>query len=135
MAEFPANACSAICLLNLLAIRCLQLWFQPMGPLCLWQCLYFDGRVGITSALSHFLTFCFFYLIFLFSLQFKLNYRSGQSSWIDRRINLLKLHQLPRRPGRVQPGAIFLRFSEKNYNIYLILMLHFNSSCHANTNF
>ena len=38
MAEFPTNVCGAICLLNLLAIRCLQLWCQPMGPLCLWQC-------------------------------------------------------------------------------------------------
>ena len=25
--------------LNLVAIRYLQLWCQPMGPLCLWQCL------------------------------------------------------------------------------------------------
>ena len=40
MAEFPTYACSAICLLNLLAIRCLHLWCQPMGPLCLWQCFY-----------------------------------------------------------------------------------------------
>ena len=40
MAEFQTNACGTICLclLNLLAIRCLQLWSQPMGPLCLWQC-------------------------------------------------------------------------------------------------
>ena len=41
MAEFPTNACGAICLLNLLAIRCLQLWCQPMGPLCLWQCFLY----------------------------------------------------------------------------------------------
>ena len=38
VAEFSTNACGAICLLNLLAIRCLQLWCRPMGPLCLWQC-------------------------------------------------------------------------------------------------
>ena len=40
MAEFQTNACGTICLclLNLLAIRCLQLWSQPIGPLCLWQC-------------------------------------------------------------------------------------------------
>ena len=36
--EFQPNACGTICLLNLLAIRCIQLWCQPMGPLCLWQC-------------------------------------------------------------------------------------------------
>ena len=30
-----------LCLLNLLAIRCLQLWCQPMGPLCLWQCFLY----------------------------------------------------------------------------------------------
>ena len=33
---FPTNACGAT---HLLAIRYLQLWCQPMGPLCLWQCL------------------------------------------------------------------------------------------------
>ena len=32
---FPTNACGAT---HLLAIRYLQLWCQPMGPLCLWQC-------------------------------------------------------------------------------------------------
>ena len=42
MAEFQTNECGTICLclLNLLAIRCLQLWSQPMGPLCLWQCFF-----------------------------------------------------------------------------------------------
>ena len=42
MAEFQTNACGTICLclLNLLAIRCLQLWCQLMGPLCLWECLF-----------------------------------------------------------------------------------------------
>ena len=41
VAKFLTNAtyaCGAICLLYLLAIRCFQLWCQPMGPLCLWQC-------------------------------------------------------------------------------------------------
>ena len=44
MAEFQTNACGTICLclLNLLAILCLQLWSQPMGPLCLWQCFYIE---------------------------------------------------------------------------------------------
>ena len=32
---FPTNACGAT---HLLAIRYLQLWCQPMGPLCLGQC-------------------------------------------------------------------------------------------------
>ena len=40
MQEFPTNSCGATCWLNLLATRYLQLWSQPMGPLCLWQCLY-----------------------------------------------------------------------------------------------
>ena len=46
MAEFQTNACGTICLclLNLLAIRCLQLWSQPMGPLCLWQCFFYRER-------------------------------------------------------------------------------------------
>ena len=35
----PTNSCTATYWLNLLAIRYLQLWCQPMGPLCLWQCL------------------------------------------------------------------------------------------------
>ena len=44
VAEFQTNACGTIYLLNLLAIRCLKLWCQPMGPLCLcqrlWQCFF-----------------------------------------------------------------------------------------------
>ena len=57
VAEFPRNACW----LNLLAIGYLQLWCQPMGPLCLWQCFVDTtlisniislGRLFLTRAVS-----------------------------------------------------------------------------------
>ena len=51
--EFPTYACSAICLLNLLAIRCLQLWCQPMGPLCLWQCLILKMYFSFYLCICH----------------------------------------------------------------------------------
>ena len=46
MQEFPTNSCGATCWLNLLAIRYIQLWCQPMGPLCLWQCLWIKTNLA-----------------------------------------------------------------------------------------
>ena len=58
MAKLFTNASGAtwcLCLLNLLAIRCLQLWCQPMGPLCLWQCLNIEHGKGarVSTVLKH----------------------------------------------------------------------------------